>query len=273
MTTALAAMAVGLAVVWTGAPSPAAAAGKPTAVKAAAGKAATAKTARKTAAPKVEAPPAEPAEVARLAEWVSASGDNGDLPFMVIDKATAGVFVFEADGTLKGSAPALLGFARGDASAPGIGDRRLSAIRPRERTTPAGRFVAAYGWAYGHTKVLWIDYATAISLHPVVTTNPKEQRLRRLKSASAKDNRITYGCINVSAGFYEDVVRRTFTGTRGVVYILPESQPLDTVFPAFAATQASASAAAHSPADLEVARSHPAADEASDVALVDHPSP
>ena len=40
------------------------------------------------------------------------------------------VFVFEADGRLIGASPALLGSARGDASAPGIGTRELSKIRP-----------------------------------------------------------------------------------------------------------------------------------------------
>jgi hypothetical protein len=68
-------------------------------------------------------------------------------------------------------------------------------------------------------------------LHPVVTTNPKEHRLERLASATPEDNRITFGCINVAAAFYEEVVRPTFTGTSGVVYILPEATPLNEVFP------------------------------------------
>jgi len=175
------------------------------------------------------------ATVTEMASWVVASGDNRGLPFVVIDKVAAEVFVFGADGQLRGSGTALLGLARGDESVPGIGDRKMSAIRPSERTTPAGRFVAGYGYARGDRKVLWIDYASAISLHPVVTSNPKERRLQRLKSASTQDNRITYGCINVSAAFYENVVRRTLMGTKGVFYVLPETKPLDEVFPAFRA--------------------------------------
>lgn len=184
---------------------------------------------RKVEAASVATPTSAATQVAR---WVIASDDNHGLPFAVVDKAAAKVFVYGASGQLRGMAPALLGLARGDGSAPGIGDRRMAAIRPDERTTPAGRFLAAYGPASGHRKVLWVDYATAISLHPVVTSNPKEQRLKRLQSPTPKDNRITYGCINVSAAFYEKVVRRTFTGTKGVVYVLPETQPLDAVFPA-----------------------------------------
>jgi hypothetical protein len=186
----------------------------------------------------------EPASetIAQVAGWVVASGDNRGLPYMIIDKVAAQVFVFGADGQPKGATPALLGSARGDHSAPGVGDRELSSIRPEERTTPAGRFLAGYGPAIGRKSVLWVDYATAVSLHQVVTSNRKERRLQRLESATPEDNRITYGCINVAAGFYQDVVRPAFTGTNGVVYILPETEPLSEAFPSFQAQPSAASA-------------------------------
>jgi hypothetical protein len=171
--------------------------------------------------------------VTQMADWVIVSGDNHLLPFVIIDKVAAEIYVFGADGRLRGAGPALLGLAPGDDSVPGIGDRPVSDIRPDERTTPAGRFLAGFGPATGEQQVLWVDYATSISLHPVVTAYREEQREQRLQSPSPEDNRITYGCINVSAAFYEDVVRRTFTGTSGVVYILPETRPVDEVFPAF----------------------------------------
>jgi hypothetical protein len=176
-----------------------------------------------------------------VANWVTASGDNHGLPFIVIDKVAAVVMVFDAQGRLMGAAPALLGEAHGDDSVPGIGDRELSAIRPEQRTTPAGRFVAGFGPATGHHyKVLWVDYASSVALHPVITANRRERRVERLQSPSAQDNRITYGCINISATFYEKVVRTVLSDKGGVVYILPESKPLNEVFPTFrAAEQAS----------------------------------
>jgi hypothetical protein len=173
--------------------------------------------------------------VMQVIAWVTASGDNGGLPFVIIDKVAAEVFVFDAEARFLGATPALLGSAPGDDSASGVGDRELSAIKPDERTTPAGRFLAAFGYASGQRKVLWVDYATAISMHPVVYANRKERRLARLYSPSAEDNRITYGCINISAAFYEKVVRPLLTETRGVVYILPDTKPLDEVFPALRA--------------------------------------
>jgi hypothetical protein len=175
---------------------------------------------------------AEPSAAPQVARWVLASSDNGGLPFVVVDKRRALVSVYDSEGLLVGAAPALLGLAAGDGSAPGVGDRALSAIRPDERTTPAGRFVASYGAASGQKKVLWIDYATAISLHPVITSEPKERRPERLSTPTAEDNRITYGCINVSGAFYREVVASTIRD-RAIVYILPDVAPLESVFPGY----------------------------------------
>jgi hypothetical protein len=186
---------------------------------------------------------------ARLAAWALASGDNGGRPFAVVDKTAAEVFVFAPDGRLQGAAPALLGLAPGDESPPGIGDRPLSAIGPGERITPAGRFVAGFGPDARRRTVFWVDYATAVSLHPVITGNPKDHRRERLASETPRDNRITYGCINVPPEFYADVVVPTFQGTPGVFYILPEATPLDAVFPAFALQARSADAGAAETAD------------------------
>ncbi|MCF2514219.1 hypothetical protein LVY65_03935 [Sphingomonas sp. G124] len=176
-------------------------------------------------------PPSETVSI--VTNWIIASGDNGGLPFIVIDKVAAMVFLFDAEGQFIGATPALLGITAGDDSAPGVGDRELSDIKPEDRTTPAGRFVAKFGLASGNRNVLWVDYETSISLHPVVTTNKKERRLQRLRSPTANDNRITFGCINIPAKFYDDMVKPLFAETNGIVYILPEFKYLFEVFPAF----------------------------------------
>lgn len=165
--------------------------------------------------------------------WVIASRDNGDLPFIIIDKADASLLVLDAQGQLLGTSPALIGIARGDDATPGVGDRELNEIGPAERTTPAGRFVARIGPAKGDQKVLWVDLNTSVALHPVVTGNKKERRLERLQSPSSRDNRITFGCINVPVSFYEDLVSPLFANAGGLVYILPEDKFLIEVFPAF----------------------------------------
>ncbi|MBC7500174.1 MAG: hypothetical protein H7315_06730 [Herminiimonas sp.] len=166
----------------------------------------------------------------KLAHWVMDSGDNRNLPFVIIDKVNARVFVFDALGEIKGATSALLGLAIGDDSVPGIGQRKLSEIRPNERTTPAGRFVASLDRDIHGKEILWVDYDTAVSLHPVVKGTPSERRAARLASASVSDKRISYGCINVSVSFYEKVVSQIFTGTNGIVYILPETRSAAEVF-------------------------------------------
>lgn len=169
-------------------------------------------------------------ETTSLADWIVTSGDNGRLPFVIVDKRGAKVFVFDAAGSLRGASAALLGQASGDDSVPGIGTRKLADIRPEERTTPAGRFVASLGHNLHDGEILWVDYDAAISLHPVVTSNPRENRLQRLASATPLDNRISYGCINVPPKFYAGVVSPAFKQSDGIVYILPETRPASAVF-------------------------------------------
>ncbi|MDO9215899.1 MAG: hypothetical protein Q7U14_01420, partial [Lacisediminimonas sp.] len=118
-------------------------------------------------------------EVRNMADWVLDSNDHQGLPFIVIDKAHAKVFVFAGDGRLRGTAAALLGMAKGDDATPGIGNRPLSTIRPEERTTQAGRFVAALDRNLHGVEILWIDYDTALSLHRVVKGTAREQRAQR----------------------------------------------------------------------------------------------
>lgn len=187
--------------------------------------------ARETARARLLGEPAS--DTARqMADWVVRSGDNQGRPFLIVDKVAAKVFVFRPDGQLRAAAPALLGLSRGDESTPGIGRRRLAAITPAERTTPAGRYVASIGKDLT-SDVLWIDYDLALSLHRVITTNAKENRLGRLATATPDDNRISYGCINVPISFYETVVLPTFDKTDGIVYILPEVRRLNEVFAGF----------------------------------------
>ncbi len=172
-------------------------------------------------------------EARQVADWVVDSGDNRKLPFAIVDKSDARVFVFDAHGQLRGTAPALLGLTLGDDAVPGIGDRPLSSIRPEERTTPAGRFVAALDRNLRGKEILWVDYDSAVSMHPVITTNREERRAQRLATPTPLDNRISYGCINVPALFFDNVVRPAFTGTNGIVYVLPETRSAHEVFSSY----------------------------------------
>ncbi len=169
-----------------------------------------------------------------VAGWVSSSGDNRGLPFAVIDKTTAQILVYGANGKALGRAPVLIGSAIGDGSAPGVGDRELSDIPMAERTTPAGRYLIGFGPAAGHGRVLWVDYANSISIHgiPATKTSAREKRTQRLSSKRADDNRITHGCINVSPAFYSKTIATTFK-KGGVFYVLPDTETLQEAIPAY----------------------------------------
>lgn len=168
--------------------------------------------------------------VAEVAQWVTETHDNGALPYLIIDKINAEVFAFDATGRLQSAAPALLGLARGDRSVEGVGNKEMAAIKPQERITPAGRFLASLSRDSHGKEILWVDYKNAIALHPVVKGTPQERRAERLASPTPADNRISYGCINVPAAFYENFVSPAFRQSNGIVYILPETSPASAYF-------------------------------------------
>lgn len=182
--------------------------------------------------------------VIELAGWVVAAKDSEGYPFAVIDKAAAQVMVFGGDGRLRGAAPALFGSAIGDHTAPGVAGLALREIPGRDRTTPAGRFVGGFGPSVDAGRVLWVDYDSAVSIHPTATGVPKERRAERLASPSPEDNRITHGCINVAPDFYEQVIEPTFA-RGGVFYILPERASIADTLPEFAQTQGRAAVQDH----------------------------
>ncbi len=173
--------------------------------------------------------PSASAELQRVARWVIDSGDNSSLPYLLIDKVNAQVFAFNPAGQLLGSSPALLGMARGDRLIV-ANDTKMAAMKAQDRVTPAGRFVSRLAIDSHGKELLVLDYDASISLHAVVKGTPAERRAERLKSATAQDNRISFGCINVPAEFYATMVSPTFAKTKGIVYVLPETGAASELF-------------------------------------------
>ena len=166
----------------------------------------------------------------RVADWIAASQDNQRLPFVILDKRDAKIFVFDASARLLDASPVLLGAAPGDDSVAGIGHRPIEQVRPEERTTPAGRFVSSPGRNASGEEVIWVDHGAAVSMHRVRPIDPKERRLERLASNDPAQRRISYGCINVPVVFFEQVVQPAMGQGRGVVYVLPETRAVHEVF-------------------------------------------
>ena len=160
------------------------------------------------------------------ADWVTANADNQRLPFVIVDKKNAQAFVFDADRQLKGATPVLLGLAVGDDGLVDMSGRKVSSLLPFERTTPAGRFVAEPGRNLQGEEIIWLDYAAKLAIHRLRPDHQPERRAQRLASASVADNRISLGCIVVPVAFYEKVIRPVLGKSHSVVYVLPETRPL-----------------------------------------------
>jgi hypothetical protein len=174
------------------------------------------------------AAPAKPSrEVEAALRQIVAAADHGGAPFVVIDKKQATLWLFDGAARVRAGTAVLLGAARGDESVPGIGERPLASIAPAERTTPAGRFVAELGVNHQGEDIIWVDYDAAVSMHRLRQVNPAQRRAQRLASPSPADNRISYGCINVPAAFFDRHLRPWVRQARPpVLYVLPEVRPL-----------------------------------------------
>jgi hypothetical protein len=168
--------------------------------------------------------PASP-EARAMARAAFERADAKGLPFAVVDKKAAKLFVFLADGRLAGAAPALLGLARGDRVAPGVGDMVATGIPADLRTTPAGRYDSQPGPNLKGETVIWVDYDAAFAIHRLRPSPAHERRAERLASPSPDDNRISLGCVVVAGEFFDRVVAPVLGHGAGVVYVLPEPAP------------------------------------------------
>lgn len=185
------------------------------------------------AAPVAPPPVLLPSDAAsRVMTWVGGAGDNHGLPWVVIDKTQATMFLFDGKGKQVAAAPVLIGIAPGDEASPGVGSKKLADLGPAEKTTPAGRYLAKFGLPVAGERVLWVDYATSVAIHPIPTdAGAREKRRERMLSPSPEDNRITFGCINVPKAVYARQIQPLFRRKGGYVYILPDTKPVEAVFP------------------------------------------
>jgi hypothetical protein len=163
-------------------------------------------------------------------QWALDSGDTHGQPFAVVDKKAARVYVFAADGRLIGSDHALLGQAPGDHSVPGVADGDVNRIPLADRTTPAGRFASQPGRNLTGELIVWFDYNAALAIHRVRPGGSQAQRLQQIASATPTDNRASLGCVVVTPEFYDAVVQPVLGRQRGVVYVLPEREPVQAYF-------------------------------------------
>jgi len=164
------------------------------------------------------------ADARYAAQRVVQSRDNKGMPFAIVDKKDAKLYLFTPRGRLVAATPALLGLARGDHSVPGVGELPPARIPPENRTTPAGRFVTEPGRNLDGEDVVWMDYDAGLAIHRLRPNAAQEARLQRLASSEPDAHRVSAGCVVVPVDFYEGFVQPTFGQRAGVVYVLPETR-------------------------------------------------
>jgi hypothetical protein len=156
------------------------------------------------------------AEVEHVARWAVDSQDHFGLPFVVVDKANARLFAFEATGRLRASAPVLLGASRGDGpGAPAV--------------TPAGRFVLAQSLSTGSDDIVWTNADAVLSLHGIPSGISPGRGMLRLASDDLEDKRISDGSLHVAAQFYRDHLV-ALKSEASIAYVLPELVSAEDVF-------------------------------------------
>jgi hypothetical protein len=194
--------------------------------------------------PDIRVPPPEPpapvaadfgavhptGDARRMADWVVMRHDNGKMPFIVLDKRDARLYVFEPSGRLVDQTPVLLGSSHGDETYPGIGDVPIAQVKPYQRTTAAGRFVTRPGLDADRKDVVWLDYDAALAMHRVINKVKSEHRLQRIASADPRVRRISWGCINIPIAFFDSYISPVFGKAPGVTYVIPETRSFAQVF-------------------------------------------
>ena len=153
-------------------------------------------------------------------QYIQQNRDNANKPYIIADKKGGAVHLFDAQGNLLATTPALFGKNISDTT--------------RAGATPAGKFTIKYASTpaegYGGTvqalanssgQLVQSSIGT-VSIHRTYTMDRAENRPARLASKSVTDNRISNGCINVPSSFYNAHLDSVFDG---YVYVLPETKP------------------------------------------------
>lgn len=159
-----------------------------------------------------------------MASAAKASGKG----FIIADKPNGMIHVFNADGSVLAQDAALYGKQAGDK------------LDGKSKITPAGGYVlkpradAEYAGGMVLAMPETTDATGYIAVHAAYLGDPKENRTGRLNSASADDNKISYGCINTAHDtFLKKILPNIEEFNGGMIFILPDAQEMTaSMFPA-----------------------------------------
>lgn len=142
------------------------------------------------------------------------TNDNGGRPFVIADKKAGKLYLMNADGKVVDTTPALFGKTPSDsAKTSGVtGAGKYDLKYNRDARLPSGYAGSVQSFDTGAN-------GEQFAIHRVIDVKG-QNRQSRLDSKTARDNRITLGCINVPAEFYDQHLDNELGA---VLYVLPET--------------------------------------------------
>jgi hypothetical protein len=178
------------------------------------------------------------AEAQRVYELMAPVAIKTGKSFFIADKPNGMIHAFAGNGSYMVSAPSLYGKAAGDVLSRSSSKKSLDEMTDTDKVTPAGTFKMRAAERSGYTGgyVLFFDNpetgvaigaeagGTAIvAVHSVYTGTPSENRQNRLATATASDNKVSFGCINTAEDFFLDsVVPNIDSFDGGMVFVMPD---------------------------------------------------
>jgi hypothetical protein len=144
--------------------------------------------------------------------------------FMVADKPNGMLHIFKEDGSHALSDPTLYGKDTGDVM------EAVSSLKGGAKITPAGKFTlkarpSTYAGGQELILVESKDYTGYIAIHAADTSDASENRLGRLNTPTAADNRVSYGCINTKHDtFINEIAPNIANLDGGMVFVVPDAQ-------------------------------------------------
>jgi hypothetical protein len=184
-----------------------------------------------TAEVRAEVPAEAAAKMSQLAKdvysRVAPAAMESGKGFIVADKPNGMIHVFTSKGKVIVQDTALFGMDAGD-------------VMTGQKITPAGKFtMKAQKWedyAGGFTLDVWTSKGEfeGVAIHAAYLGVPSQNRLARLATPTAADNKISGGCINTAHDtFIEKIIPNLEALDGGMLVILPDAQETTaSLFPA-----------------------------------------
>ena len=153
---------------------------------------------------------------------------NNKKPFVLVDKPTATVYIYNSSGVLIKDFPCILGKNIGDE----LNTADTNSEIPTNAYTTPGRYTLSsnvsseYKNTY-HNRILKLNNSNGLAIHEIYPEE-LEKRTNAINSKTIDDNRLSWGCINIISENYDKYIAPYITDN-SVIIITRDFQENDLV--------------------------------------------